>query len=112
MTTQTENNRANDESQEVWLSRKDPIVCLQEQRMHNAEPPIKTATTQLEAGHHMITEGLLTTLERATATTEEEKDMPLFRRRLQRALGVRFIAAAPRKDGNLRPLINFVKKRD
>ena len=36
----------------------------------------------------------------------------MLRQRLQRVLGVRFIAAATNKDQNLRPLINFVKKRD
>ena len=60
----------------------------------------------------MITEGLAATLEMATSIVESEEDTPLFRQRLQRVLGVRFIAAATKKDRNLRPLINFVKKRD
>ena len=60
----------------------------------------------------MITEDLAATLEMATSIVESEEDTPLFRQRLQRVLGVRFIAAATKKDRNLRPLINFVKKRD
>ena len=42
----------------------------------------------------------------------KQEDTPLFRKKLQKVLGVRFIAAATKKDRNLRPLINFVKKRD
>ena len=60
----------------------------------------------------MITEELVTTVEKATNTVESEEDTPLFRQRIQRVLGVRFIAAATKKDRNLRPLINFVKMRD
>ena len=69
-------------------------------------------STTLEASHEMITEELVATVEKATNTVESEEDTPLFRQRLQRVLGVRFIAAAIKKDQNLRPLINFVKKRD
>ena len=60
----------------------------------------------------MIKEGLVATMEKATNTVESEEDTPLFRQRLERVLGVRFIAAATKKDRNLRSLIDFVKKRD
>ena len=68
--------------------------------------------TTLEATHEMITEELVATVEKTTNTVEPEEDTPLFRQKIQRVLGVRFIAAATRKDRNLRPLISFVKKRD
>ena len=71
-----------------------------------------TQNTSLEASHELITEGLVATIEKATNTTEAEEDSPFFRKKLERVLGVRFIAAATKKDRNLRPLINFVKKRD
>ena len=44
--------------------------------------------------------------------TEAEEDTPLFRKKLQKVLGIKLIAAATRKHRNLRPLINFVKTRD
>ena len=44
--------------------------------------------------------------------TETEEDTSLFRKRLQKVLGVKFIAAATKKDTNLRPLSTFVKKRN
>ena len=62
-------------------------------------------SSQLEASHNEI----VATVEKATVT---EEDTPLFRRKLQRVLGDPFIAAATKKERNLRPLINFVKKRD
>ena len=66
----------------------------------------------LEASHEMISAGLVATVDKTTNTVEAEQDTPLFRQKLQLVLGVRFIAAATKKDRNLRPLINFVKKRD
>ena len=57
----------------------------------------------------MITEELVATVEKATNTTESEEDMPLFRQKLQRVLSVQFIAAATKKDRNLRPH-QFCKK--
>ena len=71
-----------------------------------------TANTLLEAIHELIAKGLITTMEKTTSTTEAEEDTPLFMKKLQRVLGVRFITAATKKDRNLHPLINFVKKRD
>ena len=67
-----------------------------------------TTLSQLEASHNEIMDTLVATVEKATKT---EEDTPLFRRKLQKVLGVPFIAAATKKDRNLRPLINFVKKR-
>ena len=69
-------------------------------------------STTMETSHEMITEELFATVKKATNTVESDEDTPLFRQRLQRVLGVRFIAAATKKDRNLRPLISFVKKRD
>ena len=95
---------------DICVSRVDPKFCVQEVQEHNIEPP--TMGTTLEASHEMITEELVATVEKATNTTGSEEDMPLFRQKLQRVLGVQFIAAATKKDRNLRPLINFVGKRD
>ena len=67
--------------------------------------------TQLEASHHEITEGIVATVNQTTMT-ETEEDKPLFRKRLQKVLGFKFIAAATKKDKNLRTLINCVKKRN
>ena len=94
MANHTENNKTMDHLQEIWVSSVDPNICLQKEKMHNEEPPTMTTTTQLEASHNIITQGPATTVEKATTTTEAEEDTPLFRRRLQRVLGVRFIAAA------------------
>ena len=97
---------------EVRVSRVDPTKTIQEEKKHNKVPPTTTTSTSLEASHQLITEGLIPTIEKATNTTESEEDDPLFRKKLQRVLGVRFVAAATKKDRNLRPLIKFVKKRD
>ena len=96
---------------DICVSRLDPNICVKEVQSHKIEPPTIGYTT-LEASHEMITEELVATVEEATNTVESEEDTPLFRQRLQRVLGVRFIAAATKKDRNLRPLINFVNKRD
>ena len=96
---------------DICVSRVDPNICVQEVQTHSIEPPTMGSAT-LESSHKMITEELVATVEKATNTVESEEDTPLFRQRLQRVLGVRFIAAATKKDRNLRPLINFVKKRD
>ena len=90
----------------------DPNICIQEEQTHDKEPPTMGPFTQLEASHELISEGLVATVEKVTNTVESEEDTPLFRQRLQRVLGVGFIDAATKKDRNLRPLINFVKKRD
>ena len=71
-----------------------------------------TKNTSTEASHAFLTEGLVATLQKTSNTTEAEEDTALFRKKLQRLLGKRFIAAATKKDRNLRPLINFDKKRD
>ena len=66
---------------------------------------------QLEASHHEIAENNVVTVSQTTMT-EAGEDAPLFRQRLQKVLGVNFIATATKKDRNLKPLINFVEKRD
>ena len=68
-----------------------------------------TTSSQLEASHSEIMDTVVATVEKATET---EEDTPLFRRKLQKVRGFPFIAAATKKDKNLRPLIKFVKKRD
>ena len=65
--------------------------------------------TQLEASHNLAKEGLIAKIEKGMNTTESEENTPLFRRKLQRILGVPFNTAATKKDRNL---INFVKKTD
>ena len=109
--TQTTSNR-NEDTAENCVSRMDPNICIQEIQTHNVEPPTMGTITQLEASHEMITQGLVATVEKTTITIEAEEDTPLFRQRLQRVLGVRFIDAATKKDRSLRQLFNFVKKRD
>ena len=69
-------------------------------------------STQLEASHHMITEGIVATVVNQATMTETEEDTILFQKKLQKVLGMKFIASATRKDKNLRRLINFVEKRD
>ena len=87
----------------------DPSVCLQEETTPNVEPQTMTISSQLEASHNEIMDVVVATVEKVTET---EEDTPLFRRKLQRVLGVPFISAAIKKDQNLRPLINFARKRD
>ena len=95
---------------DIYVSRVDPEIRVQEVLAHNIEPPTMRHT--LEASQEMITEELVATVEKTTNTVESEEDTPLFRQKLQRVLGDHFIAAATKKDRNLRPLINFVKKRN
>ena len=64
--------------------------------------------TQLEVSPENIVEEIVATIDKET-NTEAEEDTPLYRKSLQKVLGV---AAANRKDKNLRPLVNFVRKRD
>ena len=89
---------------EIWASRVDPTRTIQEERRHNEAPPTMMKNTQPEAIHKLVTEGLVPTLEKATNTMEAEEDTPLFRKKLQRVLAVRFNAAATKKDRNLHPL--------
>ena len=72
----------------------DPYSCTQEERALNVKPATMTNTQQIQlvASHHIITEGIVATIEQST-NTESEKDSPLFRRKMQKVLGVRFIAA-------------------
>ena len=95
---------------DIYVSRVNPEICVQEILAPNIEPPTMGHT--LEASHEMIPAGIVATVEKTTNTVESEEDTPLLRQKLQRVLGVRFIAAATKKNRNLRPFINFVKKRD
>ena len=114
MGTQTGISEERTEMQEQFVSRINYNIASQEERAPNEEPPTMTRTqleaTQLEASHHEITKRIVATVNQTTMTETEEP--PLFRKRLQKILGVKFIAAATKKDRNLRPFINFVKKRD
>ena len=67
--------------------------------------PTITTSSQLEASHNEIMDTVVATVEKATETDE---DTPLFCWKLHKILGVPFIAAATKKDRNLRPLINFI----
>ena len=110
--TQTDNNTETDTTlveKEIWVSHVDPSVCLQKETTPNVECPTMTISSQQEASHNEIKDGVIATVEK---TTETEEDTPLFRRKLQRVLGVLLIAAATNKDRKLRTLIIFVKKRD
>ena len=97
----------------IWESRVDPTKRTGEELEYNEVPPTMTTNNSIEARHEMemITEEIVGTVDKATNTTESEEDTPLFRKKLQRVLGLQFIAAATRKDRNLLPPINFVKKR-
>ena len=113
--TQTELGEEHPETNEMFVSRINFDIASQEECTPNEEPPTMTGTRsgtpQLEANHHEIADNIVATVNQTTMT-EAEEDTPLFRQRLQKVLGVKFIAAATKKDQNLRPLINFVKKRD
>ena len=97
---------------EILVSRVNPAKTVKEAERHNEEPPSMTANTLLEASHEIITQGLVGTLEKATSTTKTEEETPLFRKKRQRVLGVRFITGATKKDQNLRSFVIFVKKSD
>ena len=103
------------EMQDPFVSRINYNIASQEDRAPNEESPIMARTqpkaTQLEACHHETTEGIVATVNQTTMTETEEDTSP-FRKRLKKVLGVKIIAAATKKDRNLRLLINFVKKRD
>ena len=95
--TQTNSNTGDDTlvETEIWVSRVDPSVCLQEETIPNLEPLTMTTSSQLEASHNKIMYNVVVSVEKATKT---EEDTPLFRRKLQRGLGDPFIAAATKKD--------------
>ena len=105
--TQTKSDRSEkEETEEICVSSVDPNICMQEEKTHNVEPPTMTTTSQLEASRCMITEALVGTIEKSTSTAEAEEDTPLFWQKL-----LRLLAAATKKDRNLRPLKNFEKKK-
>ena len=98
--TQTKLSGEQKSEDEVWVSRVDPTKTSQEELKHNEVPPTLTTSASLEASYEMTTEGLIATIEMATKTTESEEDTPLFQKKLQRLLDVRFIAAATKKIEN------------
>ena len=80
---------------DIYVSRVNPEICVQEILAPKIESPTMGHT--LEASHEMIPAGLVATVEKTTNTVESEEDTPLLRQKLQRVLGVRFIAAATKK---------------
>ena len=88
------------ETYEYCVSRVDPNASMQKDLLPNTALPTMT-TTQLEASHNLIVNEVVATID--TETNTEEEDTPLYRRKLQKILGVNFIAAATRKYKNLRP---------
>ena len=88
------------ETYEYCVSRMDPNASMQKDLLPNTALPTMT-TTQLEASHNLIVSEVVATKD--TETNTEEEDTPLYRRKLQKILGVNFIAAATRKYKNLRP---------
>ena len=114
--TQTELREEHSEkTNQVFVSRKNFDIASHEECTPNEEPPTISGTQskapQLGASHHKITGDIVATVNQTTMT-EAEEDTPLFRQRLQKVLEVKLIAAATKKDRNLRRLINFVTKRD
>ena len=69
------------ETYENCVSRVDPDVRIQEELQPNTKPPT-IATTQSEASHNLIVNEIVATIDRETNT--EEKDTPLYRRKLQK----------------------------
>ena len=63
--TQTTSDRS-EGTAEICVSCVDSNICIQEEETHNKEPPTMGTSTQLEASHEMITEGLVATLEPQT----------------------------------------------
>ena len=97
------------ETYEYCVSGVNPNITIQEETKPNFEPPTMSAT-KLEASHEIIVNEIVATIDSETNT--EEEDTPLSRKNLQKVLGVNFFAAATRKDKKLKPLLNFVRKRD
>ena len=97
------------ETYEYCVNRVDPNIMIQEETQPNNEPTTMS-TTQLEASHALIVNEIVAACDSETNT--EEEDTPLYKKNLQKVLGVNFIAAVTRKYKNLRPLVNFVRKRD
>ena len=80
--TQKELREEHPKTNEVFVSRINADIASQEECAPNEEPPTISGTQskapQLEASHHEITEGIVTTINQ-TAMTEAEEDTPLFR---------------------------------
>ena len=79
--TQINGNTEIQQEQDIYVSRVDPTVCLQEETSPNVEPPTMTTSLQLETRHTEIMDTVVVTVEKATET---EEDTPLFRRKLQK----------------------------
>ena len=109
--TRTDTGEEQPEMQNQFVSRVNYNIASQEEHAPNEELPTMTKTqpeaTQLETSHHEITEGLVATVNQTTTT--ETEDTPLFRKRLQKVLGVKFIAAATKRTGTSGRSSFFVK---
>ena len=78
---------------------------MQEEKAHNVEPPTMTTTTQLQASHCMIMEGLVATNRSGGGYTTILPEVTTGTR-------LTILCCCHKKDRNLRLLKNFVKKRD
>ena len=97
---------------EYCVSRMDRSTTTQEETHSNVEPPTISGThLRFEASHELMVEGLVATFNKET-NTEIEDDTPQYKQNFQKVLGVSFIAAANRKERNMRLLADSVKKRD
>ena len=67
---------------------------------------------QLEASHEMIVLSIVATMDQATTNSEIVEDTFMYRSNLQKVMGITFIATVTRKDKNLKPIVNVVKKSD
>ena len=86
-TTATQKPDRSKNTAEICVSRVELNICVQEEWTHNVEPTTMGPTTQLEAS----------------------LDTPLFRQRLNEFW---VFDSLPQPTRKMRPLINFVKKRD
>ena len=94
---------------EIWVSRVDPTKIIQKEKRHNEAPPTMTETTSLEASQKLVTEGLVATLDKHGGS--RRRNAPL-QEKTPTGTGSTLYSPGHQKDRNLRPLINFVKKKD
>ena len=110
MQSQKELTVAMNEQYEYCVSRVDPHYLAIEERSPNEAPPT-TSSTQLNVSHELTVANVVETADRATAT-EVDEDTQLYRRKLQKVIRAKLIAAATRRDRNIKPIVNFIQKRD
>ena len=106
------------EQYEYCVIRVDPAYHHEENMTPVKIGPTMTAIygvnnlgQKLEASHELLLANVMVTVDRVNYT-EAEEDTTLCRENLQKVMGVSFIAAATRKDRNIKRIVNFVRKRD